>query len=198
MDPHYPTNPVTGGPLVQEEPVIREEPVIPPDHGTWTDKVDYPRYAFWGGIAGGVLILLAAFLGALLLTAMATFGGGLPSWAWGVDDDPGGRAGRVDDAPAPSYLGSDGFPEVPIIIGLWGLVTGGATLLAALRVRERPQHAAWPGIVMIAAGVLSFVALGGFMLGGLLAILAGVAAIAGSRSVWYARGPRVRVREPSL
>lgn len=189
MDPTYPTNPVTGGPAYAGPsyvdpvtgPHYREEPLVPPSTGTWQDRVDYPRYAFYGGMAGGVLILLAAFLGALLLTAMATFGGGLPSWAWGVDDDPGGR--------------DDGFPEVPILIGVWGLVTGGAVLLAALRVKERPQHAAMPGILMIAAGVLSFFALGGFMLGGLLAIVAGVLAVAGSRSVWYARGPRLRERD---
>lgn len=176
MDPTYPSNPVTGGIVYHEEPAV---PVRPPD---WAPRGgDYSRYAFYGGLAGGVLILLAAFIGALVLTMMATFGGGLPSWAWGVDDDPGGR--------------DDGFPEIPVIVGLWGLVTGGAVILAALRVKEAPSQAALAGIVMVAAGVLSFFALGGFFLGGLLAIVAGVMAIASSRSLWYARGPRIRDRE---
>lgn len=173
MDPLYPTNAVTGG-------HVYEEPALPPERVTWTDKIEYTRYAFYGGLAGGVLILVAAFIGALFLTAMATFGGGLPSWAWGVDD----QVGR-----------DDGFPEVPILIGVWGLVTGGTVILAALRVKERPMHAALPGVAMIAGGVLSFFALGGFLLGGLLAIIAGVLAVAGSRTLFYARGPRLRERD---
>lgn len=140
----------------------RQEPALPHEPPDWAPRGDHSRYAFYGGMAGGVLILLAGFIGALVLTLMAVFADVRPAW------------------------------EVPVLIGLWGLVTGGVVLLAALRVKEAPETAALAGLAMVAGGVLSFFALGGFVLGGLLAILAGVLAIAGSRSLWYARGPRIR------
>lgn len=179
MDPlTYPTNPLTGT-SVASEPY---ETYDPPTRITWSDKIEYTRWAFYGGLVGAVLILIAAFITALLLTAMATFGGGLPAWAWGFDADNNG-------------VRDNGFPEVPILIGVWGLLTGGAVILAALRAKERPERAALPGLLMMTAGILSFFALGGFFLGGLLAIVAGVLAVAGSRTLWTARAPRLRDRE---
>lgn len=177
MDPDpYPTNPMTGD--YHSEPAV---PPSPPLRATWDDKVDYSRWAFYAGLGGGVLILLAAFLGALLFTAIAAFGGVMPGWAWW---GPGADGVRVDSA----------FPEVPILIALWGLLTGIAVVLCALRIKERPDEAAIPGIVMLVAGLLSFLALGGFLLGGVLAISGGVLAIAGARSLWGMHAPRARDR----
>lgn len=186
MDP-YPTNPLTGG---VPDTTYRADPYGGPAYDPPTrasprsnDRVDYTRWAFYAGLAGGVLILLAAFVVALFLTAWATFGGGtLPGW------------GAWNDA-ADVERGESGFPEIPILLSIWGLVTGGAVLLAALRAREYPDRAALPGIVMVAGGLLSFFALGGFLIGGLLAMIGGVLAIAGSRTLWTARGPRVRDRD---
>jgi hypothetical protein len=178
LDPTYPTNPVTGGPIV-DDPYHRYEPVEPPaPRATWMDRVDSGKWSFFGGLAGGVMILIAAFVTALFLTAMATFAGGIPTWDW-FGDDAGDRA-------------DNGWPEVPIFIGVWGLVTGGAVILAAMATKERPDASAMPGLVMIVAGLASFFAMGGFIVGGLLAIAAGVLAMAGSRGMWRVRAPRVR------
>jgi uncharacterized protein YacL len=145
------------------------EPAIPDHELSWTDRIAYTRWAFYAGLAAGVLILLAAFIGALFLSVMAAMGNQLSA-----------------------------YPQTPVLIGAWGIVTGGAVTLATLRVKERPMHAAMPGVVLVAGGVLSFLALGGFLLGGLLAIVAGVLAIAGSRAVFYARGPRLRAASRTL
>jgi len=150
MDPYPPASPLAA------DPVYAEEPFDEPPPRAWRERVDYAQWAFYGGLVGGVLILVAAFVAAL-------FGPFLDA-TW----------------------------EQAMLIGLWGLVTGGAVILAALRVKERPDAAAMPGLVMTAAGVLSFFALGGFFLGGLAAIVAGVLAVAGSRSVWRMPAPRVR------
>lgn len=187
MEP-YPTNPVTGeyreaGDVagVPEYTIEPATPRAPPVRAAWETKIDSPRWAFYAGLAGGVLILFAAFLGALFFTAIAAFDGTIPGWAWWA-------------GPRDGVVGDDGFPQVPLMIAIWGLVTGIAVLLCALRVKERPDEAAIPGVIMLVAGLLSFLALGGFLLGGILAITGGVLAIAGSSAIWHARGPRMRER----
>ncbi|HET6404212.1 MAG TPA: hypothetical protein VFH78_06155 [Candidatus Thermoplasmatota archaeon] len=162
MDPTtWPTNPVTGGPV---EPAPYASYAEEPARASWRDRIDYSRWSFYGALAGGVLILIAAFVAALFVTVVDALDRPLLDATW----------------------------EDAMLIGLWGLVTGGAVVLAALRTRERPDTATVPGLVMITAGVLSFFALGGFFVGGLAAIIAGVLAVAGSRSVWRVPAPRVR------
>lgn len=182
MDPDpYATNPGSYAREPGTLPEYRVEPVAGakamPIRAAWEDKIHFSRWAFYAGLAGGILILLAAFLGALLFTAIAAFGGTMPGWAWwraDVGDNDGG------------------FPEVPILIAVWGLVTGIVVLLCALRIKERPDEAAIPGIAMLVAGLLSFLALGGFLLGGIFAIAGGVLGIAGSSHLLGTRAPRVR------
>jgi hypothetical protein len=84
---------------------------------------------------------------------------------------------------------------VPFLFAVWGLVTGGAVLLGALKLKENHEAAAGPGAIMLVGGLLSFLVFGGFLVGGLLAIVAGVLAIAGARSVFAVRGPRIRSQE---
>lgn len=161
-------------PAYHERPLLHE-PDTPRSTPAWYDRLDYGRWGFLAGLSGGVLILVAAFVVALFLSALAAFGAS-PAWAF----DPG------DEGPR-----DDGFPEVPLAIGAWGLVTGAVVLLAALRVKERPDDSAIAGVVMVSAGLLSFLATGGFLLGGVLAILGGVLAVAGARSIGLMRGPRL-------
>ena len=192
MDPRtYPTNPVTGGPVAQRGPdaaadasrAATEGPLVVEDDryerydytlepevdtieapAPIARRLDLGQWAFYAGLAGGVLILVAGFVAALFVTAA--------------------------DALDQPFL--DATWQDAMLIGIWGLVTGAAVVLGALRVRERPDASGIPGLVMIAAGVLSFFALGGFFVGGLAAILAGVMAVASSRSMWRMPGPRVR------
>lgn len=163
-------------------------PAVPPRTRpawtAWADKAELVKWAFYAAMAAGVLILLCAFAIALLMTVMGFFGGPALGWPWLVepDGDPGWS------------------PVVPFLVALWGLLTGGAVLLGALRLKEAPDASAMPGILILVGGLLSFLVFGGFLVGGLLAIVAGVLAIAGARSVFTVRGPRLRGEErpPSL
>ena len=161
-----------------------------PAWATWADKGELPKWAFYSGLAGGVLILLCAFSIALLMTVMGFLGGPTLAWPWLTDPDGAGPAGN--DA--------DWSPAVPFVFALWGLLTGGAVLLGALKLKENPEASAVPGVIMLVGGLLSFLTFGGFLVGGLLAIVGGVLAVAGARSVFTVRGPRVRGQErpPSL
>lgn len=161
------------------------DPVVVPAHRPvrpeWAqraDRGDFVKWAFYAGLASGVLILLCAFSVALLMTLMALLGGPDLDWVWAGDPD------------------GDWSPAAPFLFATWGLLSGGAVLLGALRLKEQPESSAMPGIVMLAGGLLSFFVLGGFLVGGLLAIVAGVLAIAGARSVVLVRGPRTRGERP--
>lgn len=115
-----------------------------------TDRTTMLQWANVAGLVGGILILL----GGALMALMAPLWGGT-SWMMG------GAAPWWNSA----WL-------VPL--GVWGLVTGAVTLLAAMRVEREPRLA---GMAMIAAGALSLPAMGGFMLGALAAILGGAFAL---------------------
>lgn len=194
MDP-YPVDraPATPGPYAASPPPYvatdpvhpRVEPAYTPPRPAWaagTDRADFVKWAFYSGVAGGVLILLGAFCLALLMTVMSFLGGPAVGWPW------------MGDA------GEDNSFLIALLVAVWGLFTGGAVVLGALRLKETPHASAVPGAVMLAGGILSFLVFGGFLVGGLLAIVAGVLAVAGARSVFTLRGPRLRGhdRPPSL
>lgn len=176
-------------PAATYEPATYEAvPAYAPPRAAWatfTDKSDFVKWAFYAGLASGVLILLCAFSVALLMTVMGFLGG--PTFAWPWVTDPDGPGPRVSDP--------DWSPAVPFLFALWGLITGGAVLLGALRLKENHEAAAGPGAIMLLGGLLSFLVFGGFLVGGILAIVAGVLAVAGARSVFALRGPRVRGHE---
>lgn len=180
-DPAYAPPPST---LHASYPPPGPEPVPIPAHvpprPEWAarhDRGDFVKWGFYAGLAGGVLILLCAFTVALLMTVLGFLGA--PDLAWAFDGDA-----AIDD---------DGWsPVAPFLFALWGLLTGGAVILAALRLKETPHASAMPGVVMLLAGIMSFVVLGGFLVGGILALVAGVLAIAGARSVLLVRSPRHR------
>lgn len=180
MDPYVrsPAASLPHAPLPESGLAGSYVPAVEPERPAWaqrTEKWDLPQYGFFAGVAGGVLILLCAFSLALFLTAMAFFGWG--SWPW-VD---GVQSGRADD-----------WWVWPLGVAACGLVTGATVLLSALRVKERPDAGALAGVAMVAGGLLSFFAMGGFLLGGLLAIVGGVLAVMGSRTVVLVRAPRVQ------
>ena len=190
MDPHDPLAPPAMYGAYPRDPVeYRTEPAVPPAPrpawAAWADKGELVKWAFYGALAAGVLILLCAFAFALMMTVMGFLGGPALGWPWFTEPD-----GDVEWSPL-----------VPFLFALWGLLTGGAVLLGALRLKEEPHASALPGVVILVGGLLSFLVFGGFLVGGLLAIVAGVLAIAGARSVFSVRGPRFRRgddRPPSL
>lgn len=166
MDP-YPTESFPSGAVA----------VPPYDAGLlagWTEKAEFRRWAFYAGLAGGVLILLGAFATALFMMVMSIFDAE-PAW-WRMGDEDGW------------------FPWLALALGVWGLVTGAVVLISAASLKESRDATVFPGIGMVAGGLLSFFALGGFLVGGILAIVGGVLAIAGARTVLGVRGPRLRER----
>lgn len=174
-------------------PTYEAVPAYAPPRPAWadrTDRSDFVKWGFYAGLAAGVLILLCAFSVALLMTVMGFLGG--PTFAWPWLTDPDGLGPRGSDA--------TWSPLVPFLFALWGLLTGGAVLLGALKLKESPEAAAGPGAIILVGGLLSFLTFGGFLVGGLLAIVSGVLAIAGARSVFGVRGPRVHrgERPPSV
>lgn len=188
MDPHPGHSPaMRPSPISGATLPYYEEPAVPPPPrpawATWTDKGDFVKWAFYSGLAAGVLILLCAFSMALLMTMMNALGGPGLAWPW-VDAEV-----RAD---------GDADWLAPFLLALWGLVTGGMVLLGALRLKETPHNSAMPGLLILVGGLLSFLALGGFLLGGLLAIASGVLAVAGARSVFNVRGPRLRGEPPGV
>lgn len=190
MDPYPDRTPATPGgygtnPHPYADPAPRVEPAYVPPRPSWAegaDRGDFVKWAFYSGIAGGVLILLGAFCLALLMTVMSFLGGPAMGWPWMGEG------------------GEDNALLMALLIAVWGLFTGGAVVLGALRLKETPHASAIPGGIMLAGGILSFLVFGGFLVGGLLAIVAGVLAVAGARSVLALRGPRLRGsdRPPSL
>lgn len=129
------------------------------------------NWAVTMSLLGGVLILAGSFLLAILLTFLSFFG----AWpaTWGLEDP-----GRLTRA--------------AFFVAFWGLVTGGLVLYSAAVLRKVDESALVPGIGLVAGGLLSFFAMGGFIVGGLLAIVAGVLAIGGMPPMAFERAPRWR------
>lgn len=116
-----------------------------------TDRSDLLQWAYLSGLLAGVLVL-AGSLAMGMMSAAWTMGQGFmmgygPGW-WGAQ-----------------WL-------LPMTI--WGAIVGGAILYAASKLAAAPRPA---GIALVALGILSFPAMGGFMIGALAAIVAGVLAL---------------------
>lgn len=112
-----------------------------------TSSSGLATWAVVSATVGGVLIILGGLMGLLMAPMMSMM------------------------------MGSSGMMSMGIGMAVWGLVTGGATLFAAYRLHHDSRDARPWGIALLVAGVLSFPAMGGFMLGAVLTIAAGVLAI---------------------
>lgn len=126
------------------------------------------RIAFGLGLAGGILILV----GGLAIPAMGMMmNGGML----------GGGMMNPQQGNATSYgmlccAGFGGNPAWAWGMAALGVVTGGVVIAASAMVPSRP-HTTTLGVALIAASAASFLAMGGFMVGALLGIAAGVLAI---------------------
>lgn len=127
----------------------------------WTDRERLMQWAFVAGLVGGVLILAGAFTLALMMTFVSLF--------WPAP------------AHAPAWFSPGAFPVFAVFLGVWGLAAGALVIYAAARLRGNVGDPMPWGIGMIGGGVLSFLAMGGFLLGGLAAIVGGVLAVAATR-----------------
>ena len=135
----------------------------------WMQRGNLREWAFISGLVGGVLIMVGAFAVALFVTTLQLVGP-VDSNVWFLDDG--------------------NFPGAALAVAVWGLVTGGVVLWGALRLKQGDDASALPGALMLIGGSLSFFALGGFLIGGLAAIAAGVMAVAGAEYVLPPRDTR--------
>lgn len=112
-------------------------------------------------LAGGVLILVGGLAGGMMMGAWGGMGAMMGGYA--------------------SYMTTTWLGGMAWWMGVIGVLTGGLVLYAAYRSRVTPHDRALVGTLGIVGGALSFLAMGGWVLGGVLAIVGGALALAGSR-----------------
>lgn len=120
---------------------------------------EFLRWAFIASLVGGVLILAGGALMALIILMGVMMGG-----AMGM------------------MLGQGMFLMMAVGMGLWGLLTGGLVIAGALALRKRPANPTPWGITILAAGSLSLLTMGGFLIGAVAAIVGGVLALVAGTS----------------
>ena len=125
---------------------------------TMADRTELRTWSFLALVVGGVLILLGALMGTLMMGA------------WG-----GMRMGSM------SSMMNAYIPTGWAVMTWWmtsiGLVTGGLVLLSAYRVYREREVGLW-SVVAIVAGALSLFAMGGWIVGAASAIAGGALALA--------------------
>lgn len=110
-------------------------------------------------LAGGLLILVGGVGAALMMDA----------WSGMMNDGMmGGYA---------SYMTTNWFAGMAWWMGLIGLATGAIVLYAAYRTRQPNADRTTTGTLAIVAGTLSLLAMGGWVLGAVLAVVGGALAI---------------------
>lgn len=132
---------------------------------------DLRTWSFVALLVGGTLILV----GALMSLFMMGFWG---AWPW---MSMSGMMGGY-----PTNYGGGGWTAMAWWMGAWGAITGSLVLIAAARMRADRDTLTW-GIIAIVAGALSLLAMGGFIVGAIAAIVGGALALAQSRPAEAAR-----------
>ncbi|HLE97065.1 MAG TPA: hypothetical protein VI997_06810 [Candidatus Thermoplasmatota archaeon] len=138
-----------------------------------SDRPETEMWAFVATLVGGVLIVMAALMGAFMMSFVGPFSGGMV-WMMG------------GYAPSPGWLLGMGAWMV-----LWGVATGAVVIAGAVRIRAGgPDTLGW-GVAVVVAACLSLFAMGGFLFGAVLAVVGGVVAIAAASSSRAPAGRRV-------
>lgn len=119
-------------------------------------------------LVGGVLIIAGSLMGVVMMSSFGIYGG-MGGWMMG--------------GYAPTSLLGAG-----VWMGAWGLATGAVVVVGALRLRDPATPVTGWGVAVVSAGALSLLAMGGFVIGAVLAILGGALALTGA-------GPRVSPAE---
>lgn len=121
------------------------------------------EWAFTLVLVGGVLVAAGGFANALMLSVMMP-----TSWM------PGTHMGAADWA--------DGWmTSMATWLGLWGIGAGLLVIAIAFQLRRHPAQAGTWGVAAVAGGIIALFALGGYVVGSLLAIMGGVLAISVER-----------------
>lgn len=125
-----------------------------------------PQIAFIISLTGGILILLAGIV--------------CCSWFWFGGLSFGGMMGGLGGMMG-GYHGMMGSLGVPFSLmggfSLIGLVSGILTIISAVMLNIRPtEHTGW-GVVILVFSIISFLGMGGFLIGAVLGIVGGALAV---------------------
>jgi len=126
---------------------------------------DRPNVAVILSLIGGVLILL----GGGMMSALFMYGGGYFGMMGGFGGMMGGYQGM---------MGSFGVPFGFMMgLSLVGFVSGVLVIIGAVMLNTCPkEHASW-GTIILVFSTLSFLGMGGFLIGAVLGIIGGAFAL---------------------
>lgn len=129
---------------------------------TSTQSTARPVTAFILSLIGGLIILLGGILASISYiagnTSFGWFGGMMGNWH--------------------GIMGTFGLPYSYLIaFSIIGLISGIIVTIGAFMLNSRPmEHNAW-GTIIIAFSVISFVSMGGFIIGAILGLAGGAYAL---------------------
>jgi len=128
-----------------------------------------PDIAVILSLIGGILILL----GGAIMSMMFIYGGGFFGMMGGMMGGFGGMMGGYA-----GMMGSIGIPFGFMSgLSLVGLVSGILVIVGAVMLNSRPaEHEAW-GIIILVFSAVSFLGMGGFLVGAILGIVGGAFAL---------------------
>ena len=123
----------------------------------------YPRTAFALSLAAGILIVIGG------LVAMLWAYVGTPFWNGMVDWHTSGG----------EMMHHEGFGRMWIFGGMatLGLIFGILVLVSAILLRSRPESYTTWGVLILVFSILSFLGLGGFLIGAVIGIVGGALAL---------------------
>ena len=131
-----------------------------------------PQIAFILSLVGGILILLA---GIVCCTWFWFDGMNFSGMMGGLGGMMGGYHAMMGSLGVPfSFMGG---------LSLIGLVSGIVVIISAVMLNIRPtEHTGW-GVVILAFSIISFLGMGGFLIGAVLGIVGGTLALSWKHTV---------------
>ena len=86
--------------------------------------------------------------------------------------------------PQMGWMMGQQFASGIIVSSLVGIVFGVLVIIGAVLMYKKPLQTRQWGVIVLAASALSFIGMGGFMIGGILGVIAGVIALRHSLQAW--------------
>lgn len=125
-----------------------------------SDRNEMTTWAFVSALVGGVLIAAGSLMTSAMMAAWGPYPGGM-GWMMGGYAPP-----------------MTGLFAMGAWTAAWGVAMGAIVIAGAVRFRDpAADHVGW-GVAVIVAACLGLFAMGGFLIGSVLAVVGGVAAIA--------------------
>ena len=119
---------------------------------------EYPRTASIIALAGGILITLS---GVLFVAVSALV---LPNLTYSNISVPQGLSAAAIPGLVSGFVG---------LMGIFGLVSGAIVLVSAMKLLTNPRQTRTWSILILVFSVLSFIGMGGFIVGAVLGVVGG-------------------------